>query len=176
MLAASEFLGKLCFGVEARIYGTTKFPLCLLEARSRVRESQLADNHQVDVAIGLFFLASDRAVNQCPLNVVRYGCQCFAKHFHHSERFGQKSLEFSKERRLGVRPIINPISFHARFQHTGTGQRSQFALQTGGSSTQVGRQVAHVPPPLGVHQRRGKHALAYGREQSIKGGGLTHNA
>lgn len=93
MMASSEFRGSLGPRVHRGIHGPEQAFLCSLERRRDDGESDIADDHEIDVARIERLAARDRPVDEGPRDAIRERFQHLAQDIDQADGLQQEALQ-----------------------------------------------------------------------------------
>src|SRR5512142_2913511 len=74
-MTRSQFLRNLFWRVKGRVHGSKESPLSLFERRGQLRQSDAADDHEIDVARRHLLVACERAINKGNVNAASKGIE-----------------------------------------------------------------------------------------------------
>ncbi len=80
VLAFAKLLGVLAFAVHRGVDGAQEPAFCVSKSHGDVRESDVADEHEIHVAGGDFFSPGDGAKDEGRRNALRARLEGIAKH------------------------------------------------------------------------------------------------
>ena len=72
-MTRSQLLRNLFWRVDGRVNGSKELLLSVFERRGKLRKSDAADDHQVDIARRPLLLACERAINKGNVNAASKG-------------------------------------------------------------------------------------------------------
>ncbi len=170
-----QLLGKLVRSVNGGIHLTTQLLFRALECRGERSKRHVADDHEIDVARRGFRAFGKGAIHERAHDAVGVWGERLSQHVGESSGLEEKPSELGKDRGLRVRLEIEVLALASALQNPGGDERRQFALQARRRHPQVTGQIGHVPPAVGMEERRRKDALASLREEGVERL-CTHNA
>ena len=116
VVALAKLFGIFPLAVHGWVDGSREVVFCLPERRSKLRKSNITDDHEVHVARGKLFSSGDRTVNEGALHSFRVRFEHVAKHVPKAHGLEEDALEFVQDGTLGVGFEVDPVSVAALLQ------------------------------------------------------------
>lgn len=175
MFVRSNLLGKFRGCVERNIDGAGKPLLGLPENLRKLESRNLADDHEVDVALRKLLPACDGTVDERKGDFRFERFEKLPEHVHQSNGLRHQASQFIVERTIGVGLKIDAVSIEPSSKDAALNESRKRLLKSGWTAIQVPGQIAQIPPTTRAHHGRGQDALDGLRDQRIERANLTHN-
>lgn len=155
-------------GVDHRVDLALQLLLRGVEGFYGVAEGGVADDEQVNVAVGVFFAARQRAENQRQLGWRGEALQRVGQNADRTAGFAEESSQLRENRVVEVGPVAHLIALLFPQQQPAGGQSGEFLVQRARRGTRQPRQFAHVVAAARMQEQLGQCALAIGAEEEVE--------
>jgi hypothetical protein len=120
----------------------------------KVAERNDADHEQVDVALRALLAAREGPEDERDPDFLLIRFECGAQDVVQTNRLLKCGLEFAANRGVAVCLIVDSAAIAPTAQEPDLRQVREFSLQRRGWPPQVAGEIARVPPPVGMQERR----------------------
>src|SRR5882724_8370265 len=138
------------------------------QRHSEVHGGNIADHHQVDIAIASFLAAGYGPVHKGERNLGAEWFQGVGQNIDETSRLQQQAPQIGKQRRICVRLVVNHASLPVAFQYPGFSKIMEFTLQAGGWHSQASGEFRDVPRLRGLYECRRQDSLPGLRQQRVE--------
>ena len=107
MILGGELFAKLSWPVYGWIDLPAELRFTIAEGGYHIRETYLADHHQIHVARCVLVPTCNRAVNKSKSNALDDGSEPFIQNVSYSGRFRKNALQLCEDRVLTIRLVVD---------------------------------------------------------------------